>query len=79
MINIANIESSAVQNINVDETTGVVGVTWNSGKEYNYALNGISVQDFVNTVQETIENDKSVGRFINKAIREDQTLQIIAV
>lgn len=79
MINIANIESSAVQNINVDETTGIVGVTWNSGKEYNYALNGISVQDFVNTVQETIENDKSVGRFINKAIREDQTLQIMAV
>ena len=79
MINIANIESSAVQNINVDETTGVVGVTWNSGKEYNYTLNGISVQDFVNTVQETIQNDKSVGRFINKAIREDQTLQIMAV
>ena len=79
MINIANIESSAVQNINVDETTGIVGVTWNSGKEYNYALNGISAQDFVNTVQNTIENDKSVGRFINKAIREDQTLQIIAV
>lgn len=79
MINIANIESSAVQNINVDETTGVVGVTWNGGKEYNYTLNGISAQDFVNTVQETIENDKSVGRFINKAIREDQTLQIMAV
>lgn len=79
MINIANIESSAVQNINVDETAGIVGVTWNSGKEYNYALNGISVQDFVNTVQKIIEEKKSVGSFVNKAIREDQTLQIMAV
>ena len=79
MINIANIESSAVKNINVDETTGVVGVTWNRGKEYNYTLNGITAQDFVNTVQNVIENNQSVGRFVNKAIREDQTLQIMAV
>ena len=79
MINITDIDSSAIQNINVDETTGIVGVTWNSGKEYNYTLNGVSAQDFVNTVQNVIENDQSVGRFVNKAIREDQTLQIMAV
>lgn len=79
MINITDIDSSAIQNINVDETTGIVGVTWNSGKEYNYTLNGVSAQDFVNTVQKVIENDQSVGRFVNKAIREDQTLQIMAV
>ena len=79
MINITDIDSSAIQNINVDETTGIVGVTWNSGKEYNYTLNGVSAQDFVNTVQKVIENDQSVGRFVNKAIREDQTLQIMAI
>jgi hypothetical protein len=79
MINITDIDSSAIQNINVDETTGIVGVTWNSGKEYNYTLNGVSAQDFVNTVQNVIENDQSVGRFVNKAIREDQTLQIMAI
>lgn len=79
MINIANIESSAVKNINVDENTGVVSVTWNRGKEYNYTLNGISPQDFVNTVQNIIEKNQSVGQFVNKAIREDQTLQIMAV
>lgn len=79
MINITDIDSSAIQNINVDETTGIVGVTWNSGKEYNYTLNGVSAQDFVNTVQKVIETDQSVGRFVNKAIREDQTLQIMAV
>lgn len=79
MIKITDIDSSAIQNINVDETTGIVGVTWNSGKEYNYTLNGVSAQDFVNTVQKVIENDQSVGRFVNKAIREDQTLQIMAV
>ena len=79
MINITDIDSSAIQNINVDETTGIVGVTWNSGKEYNYTLNGVSAQDFVNTVQKVIETDQSVGRFVNKAIREDQTLQIMGV
>ena len=79
MINITDIDSSAIQNINVDETTGIVGVTWNSGKEYNYTLNGVSAQDFVNTVQKVIETDQSVGRFVNKAIREDQTLQIMAI
>jgi len=79
MIKITDIDSSAIQNINVDETTGIVGVTWNSGKEYNYTLNGVSAQDFVNTVQKVIETDQSVGRFVNKAIREDQTLQIMAV
>jgi hypothetical protein len=80
MINITNIESNAVEAINVNEETSVVGITYrSSGKEYNYTLNGISVQDFVNTVQNVIENDQSVGRFVNKAIREDQTLQIMAV
>ena len=79
MSSITDSDTSARKNINVDETTGIVGVTWNSGKEYNYTLNGVSAQDFVNTVQKVIENDQSVGRFVNKAIREDQTLQIMAV
>lgn len=79
MTKITNIDSSAVNDIVVDDITGTVGITWNSGKEYNYALNGISAQDFVNTVQKVIENNQSVGRFVNKAIREDQTLQIMAV
>ncbi len=80
MINIANIESNAIETINVNEDTSVVGITYkSSGKEYNYTLNGISAQDFVNSVQNVIETDQSVGRFVNKAIREDQTLQIMAV
>lgn len=79
MTKITNIDSSAVNDIVVDDTTGIVGITWNSGKEYNYTLNGITAQDFVNTVQNVIENNQSVGRFVNKAIREDQTLQIMAV
>lgn len=79
MTKITNIDSSAVNDIVVDTITGTVGITWNSGKEYNYTLNGITAQDFVNTVQNVIENNQSVGRFVNKAIREDQTLQIMAV
>ena len=79
MTKITNIDSSAVNDIVVDDTTGIVGITWNSGKEYSYTLNGITAQDFVNTVQNVIENNQSVGRFVNKAIREDQTLQIMAV
>jgi len=79
MTKITNIDSSAVNDIVVYDTTGIVGITWNSGKEYSYTLNGITAQDFVNTVNNVIENDQSVGRFVNKAIREDQTLQIMAV
>lgn len=80
MINITNIESNAIETINVDDTTNIVGITYkSSGKEYNYTLNGITVQEFVTSVQNVIENDQSVGRFVNKAIREDQTLQIMAV
>ena len=80
MITIDNIDSNAVQTINVDEETSIVSITFkSSGKEYNYALNGISPQDFVNTVNEKIQNKTSVGRFVNKSIREDQTLQIMAV
>lgn len=80
MINITNIDSSAITNIVVNENDSVVGITYkSSGKEYNYTLNGISAQDFVNNVQNVIENNQSVGRFVNKAIREDQTLQIMAV
>jgi hypothetical protein len=77
MINITNIDSSAIDNITVNDS--IVGITWNSGKEYSYTLNGITAEDFVNTVQNVIENNQSVGRFVNKAIREDRTLQIMAV
>ncbi len=80
MINITNIDSNAIATINVNEKTSTVGITYvSSGKEYNYALNGITVQDFVSSVNNVIENNQSVGRFVNKAIREDQTLQIMAV
>jgi hypothetical protein len=80
MINITNIDSNAIETINVDDTTSVVGITYkSSGKEYNYTLNGITAEEFVNTLQNVIETDQSVGRFVNKAIREDQTLQIMAV
>ena len=73
-----NIDSTAVDAISVADD--VVTITYkSSGNRYNYALNGISAQDFVNTVHNVIENNQSVGRFINKAIREDQTLQIMAV
>jgi hypothetical protein len=73
-----SIDSSAVDAIVVNDDT--VSITYkSSGKSYNYALNGISTQDFVNTVHNVIENNQSVGRFINKSIREDQTLQIVAV
>jgi hypothetical protein len=80
MINITNIDSEAIANINVNEETSTVGITYvSSGKEYNYTLNGITVQEFVTSVQNVIENNQSVGRFVNKSIREDQTLQIMAV
>ena len=74
-MNFTNLNSSAITDISVNEDT--VAITWQgSDKTYNYVNTD---PNFVNILQDTIENGKSVGRLINRAIKEDQTLQIVAV
>ena len=74
-MNFVNLDSTAIDAIQVQGTD--VSITYKgSGKTYNYTT---SDANFVNSLQDVIENNQSVGRFVNKAIREDQTLQIVAV
>ena len=71
----SNFESTAVSNISVNDN--IVTVTFKgSGNSYDYQANDVT--NFVVSLQKVIENSKSVGKFINKAIKEDQTLKILA-
>jgi hypothetical protein len=74
-MNFVNLDSTAIDNISVNDSN--VAITFKgSGKTYNYTTND---SNFVVSLQNVIENHQSVGRFVNRAIKEDQTLQIVAV
>jgi hypothetical protein len=75
MKTINNIDSTAIQSVTQDNDN-IVTITFNSGKSYNYRD---TTGNFVNRVEETVENNQSVGRLFNRALKEDQTLQIVAV
>jgi len=75
MKTIQNIDSTAIQTVSVD-SDNIVTITFNSGKSYNYQD---TTGNFVNSVENAIESNQSVGRLFNRALKEDQTLQIVAV
>ena len=75
MKTIQNIDSTAIQTVSVD-SDNIVTITFNSGNSYNYRD---TTGNFVDSVQNAIENNQSVGRLFNRALKEDQTLQIVAV
>lgn len=66
--------STAIQRVSVSDDN-IVTITFNSGNSYNYQDKS---GNFVQNVQNRIENGQSVGQFFNRALKEDQTLQIIA-
>lgn len=77
--NIMNIEftsSSMLQSpVIVDTDAGTATLTYkNSGKDYTYQIDNNFVQD----LQETITNEKSVGKFI-LAARADRRLTEVTV
>ena len=75
MKTIQNIDSTAIQSVSVNDDN-IVTITFNGGNSYNYQdITG----NFVDSVQNAIENDQSVGRLFNRALKEDQTLKIVAV
>ena len=75
MRTINNIESTAISTV-TETDDNIVTITFNSGKSYNYRD---TTGNFVDSVQSAIETDGSVGRLFNRAVKEDQTLQIVAV
>ncbi len=51
-----------------------VEIVWNgSDKSYKYTVND---SDFVKTVEKTIKNSESIGKLVNKALK-DKIIQII--
>jgi hypothetical protein len=64
-----NFTSSAIENIS-DVQDGKVTITFNGGREYDYSVP--NVEQFVSELTNVIENDGSVGRFVNTAIKSEQ-------
>lgn len=75
MKTINNIESTAISAV-TEGDDNIVTITFNSGKSYDYRD---TTGNFVDSVQNAVENSQSVGRLFNRALKEDQTLQIVAV
>jgi len=75
MKTINNIDSTAIQTVTQDNDN-IVTITFNSGNSYNYRD---TTGNFVNTVENAVENNQSVGRLFNRALKEDQTLQLVTV
>jgi len=74
-MNIEFSSSSMLQSpIVVDTEAKTAVLTYNNGKEYTYNIN----DTFVSDLQETINNESSVGKFI-LAARSDQRLQQVTV
>jgi len=68
-------QSSAIENIS-EVQDGQVTVTFNGGRDYTY--NVTDPVEFVADLNLVIENEDSVGKFINLAIRGDQLTQVTA-
>jgi len=62
-------QSSAIENIS-DVQNGQVTVTFNGGRDYTYTVSDPA--EFISDLNLVIENEDSVGKFINLAIRGDQ-------
>lgn len=75
MKTVSNIDSTAITTV-VSDTDNIVTITFKSGNSYNYRD---TTGSFVDMVESAVENKQSVGRLFNRALKEDQTLQIIAV
>ena len=75
MKTVSNIDSTAITTV-ASDTDNIVTITFNSGKSYNYRD---TTGSFVDMVESAVETHQSVGRLFNRALKEDQTLQIVAV
>ncbi len=68
-------QSSAIENIS-DVQNEQVTITFNGGRDYTYTV--ADPASFVSDLQLVIENEDSVGKFINLAIRSEALTQVIA-
>ena len=65
-------ESSAIKSIQVDDN--IVSIVFKSSdKEYKY---NIIDEEFTNTLQDAIINNKSIGSLINKSIKDKLIVEL---
>jgi hypothetical protein len=69
-------QSSAIENIS-EVQDGQVTITFNGGRDYTYSVSDPA--NFVEDLNLVIQNEDSVGKFINLAIRGDQLTQVPAL
>lgn len=68
-----NFQSSAIENIS-EIQDGQVTITFTGGRDYTYSVT--DPDTFVSDLNMVIENEDSVGKFINLAIRGEQLVSI---
>ena len=66
--------SSAVENISIEDQT--VTVTFTGGRSYDYTV--ADVTSFVSALSDVISKQESVGRFVNQAIRSERLQKVAA-
>jgi len=66
-------QSSAIENIS-EVQDGQVTITFNGVGDYTKAVNDPA--EFIADLNMVIENEDSVGKFVNLAIRGDQLTQV---
>ncbi len=72
-MNFTNLKSSAIKELTVKEE--VVSIVFNSSdKVYNYS---VIDSDFVKDLQNTIQNEESIGKFITNAIKTQKISQLV--
>jgi len=72
-VNFTNLKSSAIKELTIKEE--VVSIVFNSSdKLYNYS---VIDTDFVKDLQNTIQNEESIGKFITNAIKTEKISQLV--
>lgn len=72
-MNFKDFESSAISSLTTNENNLTI-VFNSSDKEYNYTIND---KNWVELLTNTIKNSESVGKFINKSLKEKNIEELV--
>tara|TARA_A200000113_G_C8726769_1_gene310207 strand:+ start:405 stop:635 length:231 start_codon:yes stop_codon:yes gene_type:complete len=72
-MNFKDFESSAISSLTTNENNLTI-VFNSSDKEYNYTIND---KNWVEMLTNTIKNSESVGKFINKSLKEKNIEELV--
>lgn len=73
-MNFKDFESSAISSLTTNENNLTI-VFNSSDKEYNYTIND---KNWVELLTNTIKNSESVGKFINKSLKEKNIEELVS-